>query len=324
MVAGFAVPLEVEGATADWYPLPTVRPGSNAVISAGQVVAATDSERAYIVMMTRLLPVGLLGLVAASLIAAFMSTIDTHVNLAASFFLNDVYRRFYRPDADPKHYVLVARLASVVVLVIGALFASQSDSVRSLFVFFMAFLGGVGPVYVLRWLWWRIRASTEITAMVTSAIVSTTVTHMRPGATGLLGIDFTWSLGVLSVGGELTSVGRILIVTAISIVAALLSLLATRTPDPASLVDFYRRTRPLGAWGPVRALAPDAGPRSEALPALIGILGGIALVYGLMLGLGFLFLERNALLATSAGVALAGTFALRWALDRVSAEEEPR
>ena len=69
-------------------------------VTAGQVLATSDPEKAYIVMM-RLLPAGLLGLVIASLLAAFMSTIDTHVNLASSFFVNDIYRRFIAPDADP-------------------------------------------------------------------------------------------------------------------------------------------------------------------------------------------------------------------------------
>ena len=82
----------------------------------GAVLARTDAERAYVVMMRRYLPVGLLGLVAASLFAAFMSTVDTHVNLAASFFVNDVYRRFLAPGRDPRHYVLAARLASAAVL----------------------------------------------------------------------------------------------------------------------------------------------------------------------------------------------------------------
>ena len=307
------VSLSVDGATPDWAPRTTVRVEDT--VTTGDVLAATDSELAYMVMMVRFLPIGLLGLVAASLIAAFMSTIDTHVNLASSFFVNDIYRRFFRRDRTASEYVLVARLASVVVLVIGALFAMAASSVRDLFVFFLAFLGGVGPVYILRWLWWRIRASTEISAMVTSAIVSSAVTGRN------LGFD----LGPLSNGGELNSVGRILVVTAASILAAAISLAVTRTPDPRSLVKFYSLTRPFGWWGPVRALAGEAedGARSEALPALVGAAGGVALVYGLMLGIGFLLLGAQAALAMSAVAVVVGAFLVRYALARFGGQEPP-
>ncbi len=301
-----------EGAAEDWQPIANVEP--DGFVAAGDELAATDSEYAYMVMMVRYLPVGLLGLVAASLIAAFMSTIDTHVNLAASFFVNDIYRRFLRPDRASKEYVLVARLASVVVLVIGAAFAMAADSVRDLFVFFLAFLAGVGPIYVLRWLWWRVRASTEITAMTTSAIVSSLVTWRD---------DIDWHFGPLAESGALSAPGRVVVVAAASLLAAAISLALTRTPDPKTLVAFYAKTRPFGAWGPVRALLDerdDAPARSELLPALLGASGGIALVYGLMLGIGFSILGQNAALAICGAAVVIGGAIVAWAVTRLGDE----
>lgn len=228
--------LRPEGSSEDWHPLPDPGLTTGQTVSRGEVLARTDSERAYVVMMQRYLPVGLLGLVAASLLAAFMSTIDTHVNLASSFFVNDLYRRFLHSSGTEAHYVLVARLASLGVMLMAALFAYYAESISDLFTFLLAFLSGVGPVYVLRWLWWRVRASTEITAMLASA--STTV------ALSLAPID--WQLGPLSSGGELLHEARLLIVVAVSLTASLLSMAFTSIPDPASLVAFYQRVRPVG------------------------------------------------------------------------------
>ncbi len=304
------ISLAHERATEDWHPRATV--AVDAKLTSGAVVAATDSELAYVVMMVRYLPAGLLGLVAASLLAAFMSTIDTHVNLAASYFVNDLYRRFFRPDAGERHYVQVARVASVVVLLLGTALATKATSVRDLFMFFLAFGAGAGPVYVMRWLWWRVRASTEITAMLTSALVSTSLT--------LKWIDPTWSLGALSPGGELSDPGRLVVVAGVSLVAALASMLVTRAPDPATLVPFYRRTRPIGWWGPVKELAgvDDATARAEVGPALLGTLGAVSLVYGTMLALGFLFLDRGGALAIATAVATVGTVAVLVAIRRIT------
>ncbi len=289
--------LRPEGSSEDWHPLPAPGLASGQPVSRGQVVARTDSERAYVVMMQRYLPAGLLGLVAASLLAAFMSTIDTHVNLASSFFVNDLYRRFLHPGGCESHYVLVARLASLGVMLTAALFAYSAESISDLFTFLLAFLGGVGPVYVLRWLWWRVRASTEITAMLASA--STTV------ILSLAPVD--WRLGPLSAEGELLHEARLLIVVAVSLTAALLSMALTRTPDPASLVAFYQRVRPVGWWAPVRALAaPGSAPGEASSRTVTGVASGLALVYGALFGAGHLLLGQPAAAAVGAAASILG------------------
>lgn len=310
----------------DWFPRPVVQPDPLRVVRSGDVLAATDHEHAYMVMMLRYLPMGLLGIVAASLMAAFMSTIDTHVNLAASFFVNDIYKRFLKPQGSDKHYVLMARLASVVVLLIGTLFANLTDSIRDLFIFFLAFLGGLGPIYILRWVWWRITALTEIAAMLTSALTSTLITLVLtpPGqVTAWYHTDFYWSLGVLSDQGQLTGPGRALVVTACSMLVALGTLLLSPRPDPESSVEFYRRTRPIGFWGPVRALCPEVQSiRGETLPAIVGSLGGIGMLFGLTLGIGFALLDQKTELGYCALTTLAGSLLMRWAYSRLSMATE--
>ena len=274
------VAFDTAASADDWHPLPapTLRIGSR--VNAGDTLARTDAERAYVVMMRRYLPVGLLGLVAASLFAAFMSTVDTHVNLAASFFVNDVYRRFMAPGRGPGHYVLAARLASAAVLAIAGLFAYSARSIADLFTFFLAFLSGVGPVYVMRWLWWRVRAATEIAAMLASAATTVLLTF----------IPVRWNLGPLSIDGDLTHEGRILIVVAVSFAAALTTIAIFAAPDPEDLVPFYRRVRPVGSWGPVAAISGMAPEGGSLWPRLLGPVSGIALVLGALFGTGhFLF-----------------------------------
>jgi SSS family solute:Na+ symporter len=305
--------LDAAPAEADWMPeLPrALRVGDE--LPAGALIARTDSEGAYVVMMKRYLPAGLLGLAIAALVAAFMSTIDTHANLAAAFFVNDVWRRFVDPDGSTARHILVARLASAAALGIAALIAAQSDSIRDLFLYFLALLGGVGPVYVLRWLWWRVRASTELTAMGASVLATFVVSRS----------DRAWSLGPLSVAGELTPEGRLLLVVAFSTACALVSMLVTRAPDPRHLVEFYRRVRPVGAWGPVRALCPDVAPPKEMGACLAGSAGGLALVYGLMLAPGYWLLERPRALACSLAIALAGAWLVARALRRLAPRVTP-
>lgn len=295
----------VPGAMQDWRPdLALVQEGERVV--EGQPLSRTDPEAAYVVMARRYLTnPWLLGLLVASLLAAFMSTVDTHTNLASSFFVNDIYRRFITKGATDKHYVLVARLASVAALLLGATLAWANDRISDLYTFFLAFLSGVGPVYVMRWLWWRVRATTEIVAMITSALTASALTF-GPRIAGYLSNEYagfaflapwsrvTWErLGPLSNGGDLTVAGRLLIVVLVSTTCSVIVTMLLPRPHPESLISFYRRVRPVGAWGPVRALCGGIAPARDAKPILRGIGGGLAVIYGILFGIGSYMLDRG-------------------------------
>ncbi len=305
------VSLVLPESAEDWHAQAIV--SKDQYIEQGQAIARSDSELAYVVMMRRYLPTGLLGLVVASLLAAFMSTIDTHVNLAASFFVNDIYRRFFVPDGEAKHYVFVARIASVLVLCMAGLLAMSSKSISDLFQFFLAFLAGVGPIYLLRWHWWRIRAHSEIVAMLASALAAGCLSDPD-----FLGIH--WGLGPLSPGGVLTPEGRLFVGVAFASACAIPATLLGPKPNPKDLVEFYRRVKPAGWWGPVAALAPEVQIRQDATTALCGILGGLALIYGLMLATGLYFFGTALQTASCAGIALLGGIALWRALGRADQE----
>ncbi|MBT7373072.1 MAG: Na+:solute symporter, partial [Candidatus Marinimicrobia bacterium] len=126
---------------------------------------------AYPAMLT-LLPSGLLGLVAASLIAAFMSTMSTQLNLGASYLVNDFYHRFIKPNASEKELVLAGRLFTVVSIILGGGLGLLLTSAGQAFTLLLMIGAGTGLIYILRWFWWRINAYTEIVAMISSIIIA--------------------------------------------------------------------------------------------------------------------------------------------------------
>ena len=126
---------------------------------------------AYPAMLT-LLPSGLLGLVSASLIAAFMSTMSTQLNLGASYIVNDFYHRFLRPEASNKELIAVARISTVITIILGAGLGLLLTSAGQAFNLLLMIGAGTGLIYILRWFWWRINAYTEIVAMISSLLIA--------------------------------------------------------------------------------------------------------------------------------------------------------
>ena len=128
-------------------------------------------DLAYPAMLT-LLPVGWTGLVVASLIAAYMSTISTHLNWGASYLVNDVYKQFLNPIATEKQMVMIGRLATVLLMVLSTIIALVLTNAVQLFKYILMFGAGTGLIFILRWFWWRLNAWSEISAMISSGILS--------------------------------------------------------------------------------------------------------------------------------------------------------
>jgi Na+/proline symporter len=280
--APLEVPLPVTGHD-DFRVLPRVEPGSS--VPAGALLAATDEEAAYPALMRRFLPAGLLGLMVASFLAAFMSAVDSHVNIAGSYLVNDVYRRFVRPAEPEQHYVRVARWVTPLVVVTAMVFAMTADSVRGLFNTFTTLFGGVGLAYVLRWTWWRMNAWSEVTVLATSVAMTLAVDAWPAAFAGALPPG-------LVAGGVPTVSGRLLLVFAASLVLVVPVTLLTPPVDREHLARFVERVRPLGAWGavaPAGAWEPT-GARTW-LRLLVAWGGGILAVISLILLQAALFLR---------------------------------
>lgn len=182
-----------------------------------------DPEMGYIMMMGRELPHGILGLMVVTLIAAFMSTMSTHLNLGGSYMINDLYRRVIKRDGDEKHYVLMSRIAILLLLGVSIGIASQIKSIGSAWKFILAFTSGAGLTYVVRWFWWRANAWTEIVGMSVSGIVAIFVQLAYP--------DWIYST-------------RIFVIVGISTAAWLIATLLTKPVDEEALVAFVKKVQP--------------------------------------------------------------------------------
>jgi len=266
---------------------------------------AADHEMTYPLMIAELLPAGMRGLVVGSLFMAFLSTVSTHLNLAASYAVNDLYRRFLVRERTDRHYLAVSRATVVAFAGLVAFVALSMTSVLEALKLKGELMSGLGLVVILRWYWHRINPWSEIAAMATSVgttlLVRFTGVGVAPVAR-LLGID--------PATGDLFPVRLLIIVTA-SAAVMLAVTLATRPSDPDTLRRFYERVRPAGPG--FRRIAESLGMRPEPLAPLLGhwALASAFVICG-MLAMGKLLLGHP---AQSAGLAT-GAAGVGWLLLR--------
>ncbi len=217
---------------------------------------------AYPAMLT-LLPSGLLGLVAASLIAAFMSTMSTQVNLGASYLVNDFYHRFIQPDATDKQLVLVGRLFTIISIILGGSLGLMLTSAGQAFDLLLMIGAGTGLIYILRWFWWRINAYTEIVAMVSSLFIAYYFNFVSTGLDGWQKIVF---------GSILTTI--------VWIIATFI----TPPDDEETLKNFVKKINPGGpGW---RRFQEDSHAHWPVPDGIANMILGCIAVYGFLLGIG--------------------------------------
>ena len=241
-----------------------------------------DPETAYPKMMIRFLPPGLLGLMVASLLAAFMSTISTHLNWGASYLVSDIWRRFVRPEASEKQLVRAGRVFAVAMALLAGLMAWSMDSILGAWLYLAELGAGAVLISLLRWYWWRINAWSEIAALVASLVTANglRLLPLLAPAVAPLAEDSAWYPV------------RFALVLAVGTAAGLAATLRTRPVPDATLDAFYRRVRPAGVWGPVAARCPDVAHTRVGLPDLAAWLLGVAVVYAALFGVGDLLLDR--------------------------------
>ena len=200
----------------------------------GDASGFIDHERAYPRLITLLLPTGLKGVMVASFFAAFLSTVSTHLNWGASYLVNDGYKRFVNPHASERHHLVVSRMIPYL-LALGAMgVAFAVNSVGQAFTFILNLTAGIGPVYLLRWFWWRINPWSEIAAM----LASLPVLLLRAQTLTWLGLPHAL----------LVELAFMVLVTALIWIPATL---LTPAVDRATLSRFYADVRPPGWWAPV-------------------------------------------------------------------------
>jgi SSS family solute:Na+ symporter len=242
------------------------------------------NDLAYPAMLTKL-PTGLLGLVLASLISAYMSTISTQLNWGSSYIVYDFYKRQINPEASQKRLVAVGRLSTVLLMVLSTLLALLLQNAMQLFNLLLVFGAGTGLIFILRWFWWRINAWSEITAMVASGIISLLLAIPSFGIKAVLfGAE-----GIFPAWAEFPFV--VVVTTTLWLSTTYL----TPSESDSVLQDFYRKIKPGGpGWKKVIAAAKaeqielEEGKQGWTVPSgILAMLLGCSLIYSIMFATGY-------------------------------------
>ncbi|MEX1187353.1 MAG: sodium:solute symporter family protein [Gemmatimonadaceae bacterium] len=254
-----------------------------------------DRELGYPRLMLDFLPAGLLGLVVASLLAAFMSTMSTLINWSASYMTNDLYGRFIRPEATQKELVFAARVSSAIVTAIAGFAAFQADSIATVYRLILAVGTGPGLVLILRWYWWRINAWAELSAMLAGFIVGFLTSVDNP----------IYTLKIADFGM------RLFVTAGVTLLVWVPIMLATKPESDEKLDAFYRRVRPGGpGWKRQRERTGEA-PVQNLAADIQRVGAGVMILFGLMFATGALLLYRWTTLVAMLVMTVVGLLWLR-------------
>ncbi len=234
--------------------------------------------------MLSLLPSGLLGLIIAALTAALMSTISTHLNWGASYIVNDFYVRFIHSDATDKQQVAIGRIATLILMILAAIFSLGLSSALGAFEILLQIGAGTGLLFLLRWFWWRINAYSEIVAMIVSFALA-------------IYFEMIYS-------GTLQSWQKMCIAVLITTICWIAATFLTRPTDMHTLRTFYQKIRPhKSGWSPILAALKNDGvelpiQRDQKFTSeLLMLFLGCVMIYCLLFGVGYV-IYGNTMLGT--------------------------
>jgi Na+/proline symporter len=261
---------------------------------------AQNPEQGYVMVLRDYLPPALRGLMVAAFLAAFMSTIGTQLNWGSSYLVNDLYKRFFVRDATEKHYVLISKIFTVVLVLGSGYTATKLASINQGWQLVLNIGFGTGAVYILRWYWERINAWSEIVAMAVAALMSM----------GLSRISF--------VGNDALVYAKTALIT--GLVTTIAWIVATFVTDPEkdeTLIGFYKRVHPtVYGWKRIAKMVPELPEVRDVASNAFNWAMGVILVYGCLFGIGKLVFGEwgwGLLLLAIAGVA---GYLIFWDLSR--------
>jgi solute:Na+ symporter, SSS family len=230
------------------------------------MLPASQKEDGFIYVMQAVLPSGFQGLLLASFLAAYMSTLSTHLNWGTSYALNDFYKRFFKPEAPEKHYVLVSRIITVLIAALSLLITFYVlDTITGAWAFILECGAGTGFVLIMRWFWWRLNAWSEITSMIAPFIAYSYVHFFTD-------IMFPDSL---------------FFIVAFTVSLTLVVTYMTKPVDTEHLEAFYRKTRVGGIfWRKISSRLPEVVSDKGFFNLFVDWFFGIVLVYSFLFGVG--------------------------------------
>ena len=262
----------------------------------------------YPLVMNTLLGPGLKGILIVSFLAAFMSTIDTHLNWGSSYMINDIYKRFFKPNESEEHYVFVGKVFTIILMVLAAFTALKMQSISKAWEFIFSMGAGIGLVLILRWFWWRINAWSEITALATSILVTISLEVLAWSQTIATGDTYElFGTSPILFGISLQVHHKLMIIVPLAIIAWLTATFLTNPEPVDKLKEFYNRVQPGGWWEPI-----TAGYTHTLQPVSDGFfmqwIAGILMIYGFTFGIGNLIFHNYSLSVILFGFAGIGSY----------------
>jgi len=263
-------------------------------------------DLAYPAMLS-FLPTGMVGIVLASLIAAVMSTLSTHLNWGSSYVVNDFYLRFVKPEASDKELVAVGRISTVVLMLLSAVLALAMSSALSAFNILLQIGAGTGLIFILRWFWWRINAYTEISAMAISFVVALFFEVINPKV-GWIAISESQSYLKLVYSVSITTVGWLLVT------------FLTQPEKDEVLLSFYRKVKPASlGWKKVLDRYPAEVQEKGQLGTEIGLMMvGTVMVYAALFSTGFFIYGELAQGFIAGAIAVAGGLMILFSWKKIT------
>ena len=255
-----------------------------------------DPESSFPAMINLFLPAGLKGVMVASLLAAFMSTIDTHLNWGTSYVVNDFYRPFINKNKSTKHYIAVARIAMLLFTAIALIITTKLTSVLGVYKYLGVVFGGVGTVMIARWYWWRVNPYSEIAAITASLIVA----------------NFLEVKLASTAHADLFAVRVVITICTVTLIWVVVTLLTSeKTPDKHTIMFYSKMKIPGLGWKKVRELAGTKSKPQEFIENLIAWLVCVIFIFSLMLGIGKILFHEWASGLACLGIAIVTGYVLK-------------
>ncbi|MCP4612615.1 MAG: Na+:solute symporter [Planctomycetes bacterium] len=275
-----------------------------------------NDTHAYPLVMNEYLGYGLKGLLVTAFLAAFMSTIDTHLNWGASYMMTDVYQRFIKKEATQRHYMIVTKIVVVLLMVAGVCIAVyialKNLTVKAAWEFFAFTMVGGGMISVARWFWWRINAYTEIAALSLGLVIAF-ANPFIPESVVLFG--YPWP--------EMPFEIKIALLTGMVVPISIIVTFLTPAVSKEKLEEFYRKVRPGGFWGILGSDIRELPGKALSLSTILDVIGGIMLCYGISLAIGYSILMKFSKAGICCLLAVIGGFIVfRWYKKEVKVLEQ--
>ena len=297
-------------------PWPWILVGLAAIVLYPQL-GANEKELGYVLAMKQFLPTGLRGLLIAAFFAAYMSTISTQLNWGASYLINDLYKRFYKPNSTEEQLITASRAATILLMVLAYFVTKNLGTIENAWGFIIECGAGLGLVLIMRWYWWRINAWSEITATIAPFVAFGTTTILReitkatctnctPEQAEALVKD-VWYMNFP---------GSFFITVGFTTIAWVAVTLLTQPESKEILQTFYQRIKPKGWWQPIASQAGDSIDNSGMAPLFISWLSATAMVYAILFFIGKLIFAEYMWAGIYLGAALVSFSVLNFFMKR--------